>query len=107
MVWKLLEELHFHAFDVRKQKIGQAAGAQAEPLVVEPFFAKHLFDDSVVDDSVIYGINASGRFETYFIAGFIVIFFNSPAHYISSFRGCSGLLFPGRCLYEICARIHG
>ncbi len=70
MVWKLLEELHFHAFDVRKQKIGQAAGAQAEPLVVEPFFAKHLFDDSVVDDSVIYSINASGRFETYFIAGF-------------------------------------
>ena len=45
-------------------------------MVVEPFFAKHLFDDSVVDDSVIYGINASGRFETYFIAGFIVIFFN-------------------------------
>ena len=31
----------------------------------------------------------------------------SCAHYISSFRGCSGLLFPGRCLYEICARIHG
>lgn len=56
MVWKLLEELHFHAFDVRKQKIGQAAGAQAEPLVVEPFFAKHLFDDSVVATS---GFNSS------------------------------------------------
>ena len=47
----ILKELHGLAHNLAQQQVGQAAGAEAEKMVVEPFLTEHLLHDGIVYDN--------------------------------------------------------
>ena len=89
------EKLGFLADDFREEEVGEAGGAETEPLVREPLFAEHFLHDGVIDEGIVDGVQTSGRFETDLDAGLLVVLFDGLTHHVSCLRCCGRLLLTG------------
>ena len=102
-----LKELYLLSFDFAEQHVGEAAGAEAEPLVCKPFLAQHLLNYGVIDEGVHNAVDATCRLETDLDASLVVLLLDGLTHHVGSLRCGSRLQFACGCLDIVSAGIHG
>ena len=89
--FSISEKLGFLACDFGEEEVGEAGGAETEPLVRQPFLAEDFLHDGVIDEGIVNGVQTAGWFEADLDARLVVVLLDGLTHHISCL-GCGGRL---------------